>query len=101
METIKSPDEIEWIEGPPPDVSTVPYDSRVLAWIICRDELKSERVPFQEGYAYRAVPAPELDGQLSRIAIIYPHGDDLNPLRWCDTVPVDLSKIKYHAWITK
>lgn len=51
---VKSPTEYEWQYGPLPKVEDVPYDCLIILW----------------GEDY--------------IGMVIPHGDSLNPLRWCD-----------------
>ena len=52
---MKSPKEYDWQYGTLPEVETVPYDCRIILW--------------SEDY----------------IGLVTPHGDKLNPLRWCDS----------------
>lgn len=95
---IKHPNDIQWIEGELPDVHTVPYTRRALAWLVYD---KADKPVRTEGAHYKYIPAPELDGQLKTIVMVSPWQDQLNPLRWwCTDLPIGYQeKVKFYAWI--
>lgn len=100
--TLHNPYDIQWIEGDLPDVHEVPKECRILAWFVCwypdpeEWKLASRHWP-------DAPPWEEVQGKTRRIEMLFPHENDLNPLRWCDSGghPVGYQeKVKYWAWIS-
>ncbi len=89
---LKHPSEIEWIEGPLPDVHEVPYNCVLLVWFVYVSNLPW---PWQDG------PEPE-EGTFTNIKMVRPWKNELNPLRWCDPHPIGcMERPKYWAWISK
>lgn len=102
-EVISHPSQIRWYEGPLPDVHTVPYDCRILAWFV-HDFREDERRVWGRDMQGRAVDPSRFQDRLARIEMVLPHKDDLNPLRWCDSRahPVGLvEKVQFWSWITR
>ena len=66
----KHPNHLNWFSCPLPPVEIMNADSYVVVW-----------------------------GQYG-IHMAHPWQDALNPLKWCDTLPLDHSKIRYWAWLS-
>jgi len=82
MKITKSPLDLEWIEGDPPDVNTVDYNSAILVWF-----------------------------NHNRAVSFSPWKDELNPLQWyngnrctiwCNGLSIGAyGTPKYWAWLAK
>ena len=81
------PNELEWIEGDLPDVHTVPKDCSVLVWFVNNITQKEwdRCAEMSHNYPDMIPPSPDFNGHLIRIEMCSPHGNDLNPIRWCDS----------------
>lgn len=95
------PNQLEWIEGELPDIHSVPYDCRVLAWFV-HDITQEEYERCRTIHGY--YPSPEDNGKIRRIVMCLPYKNDLNPLRWCDSSchPVGYhERVAHWTWLRK
>ena len=73
------PSELEWHEGELPDVETA--EGFYIAWVV-HDITQEEYERCAKMSDFNQTP--EMNGNLRRIVMAMPFGNDLNPLRWCD-----------------
>lgn len=102
MSRIKHPNEIEWIDGDLPDVHTVPKGCCILAWFVNDVPLTQEE--WERLHPSMKPISPDHNGKLRRIEICFPHEDDLNPLRWCDSSQHPIGyheKVAHWSWLNK
>ena len=97
---IKCPIDLIWIDGDLPDVGLVSYDFWALAWFVYDENPSGTKR--NEDNSYSPVKRPDLAGKFKKIAMVHPHGDNLNPVRWCDSSghPIGYEEeVKHFAWI--
>jgi hypothetical protein len=96
--TITHPDQLYWNTGELPDVHSVPYDCRLMAWFV-NDITQEEYERCEPNCSH-----PDANGDLRRIVMVLPYQNELNALRWCDSSfhPIGYhEKVAYFAWMRK
>lgn len=97
------PHDLKWLEGPLPDVHSVPRNCGALVWIVY-DLDEKEYQSLSTYNRTKLPPREEMNGTLSRITVAFPQGDELNSLRWCDNscMPIGYcERVAWYAWIYK
>jgi hypothetical protein len=100
MRNVEHPKDLEWIEGDLPTVDRVPTNCWALAWMVFGENPTGMKK--NDDNSYSPEPRPDLAGKFRRITMVHPHGDKLNPIRWCDSSqhPIGYEEaVKYFAWI--
>lgn len=98
---IKHPNDIKWIEGMLPSVESVPYDARVLVWLVHWNDSIMIDHPTGGIRSYTFRKAPELNGKLKSIGLACPYQDKLNPLKWnYEGLPINHEEVRFWAWLT-
>lgn len=97
-----NPEEIKWVKGDLPPISTIPKESCLLVWMV-------NDIPVEDYEQWKdtmmSLPDPnEVNGTLRRIILVHPWENELNPLRWCDSncYPIGFhEKVAWYAWIKR
>lgn len=99
----QAPHDLVWLEGPLPDVHSIPRNCSALVWIA--HEFDEDGYNSLNCYNHGNLPPRHvMNGTLSRITVAFPQGDELNPLRWCDNscMPIGYcERVAWYAWINK
>ena len=97
---VKCPKDLKWIDGDLPAVDSVSYDCWALAWMVYNENPTGMKR--NEDNSYSSEPRPDLAGEFKKITMVHPHGNKLNPVRWCDSsgYPIGYEEeVKHFAWI--
>jgi len=85
MKDCDAPDQLRWIAGDLPSLSTVSDGAFLLAWLISTNVGPAE-------------------GTFRRVIMVMPASNELNPRRWCDTsyYPIGFGeRVAYYAWLRR
>jgi hypothetical protein len=103
---LNKPEDIKWIEGELPDVSSVSEDCWILAWFVHDFPGGPESEQWKRILRLTTSKTPlvweDIHGSFRSIELVHLFENELNPLKWVNSSghPIGWEeKVKYWAWV--